>query len=94
LVPVAGQPQRYATVIKTEEKGSDVNLATHLLHDADRNRFEAAVVVSSDSDLAEPMRIVRKELRKMVVVLNPYPETPSLGLRKIAVSLSPSAPRI
>ena len=25
--------QRYAKVIKTEEKGSDVNLATHLLHD-------------------------------------------------------------
>jgi hypothetical protein len=34
LVVPPGQPQQYAKVIKTEEKGSDVNLATHLLHDA------------------------------------------------------------
>ena len=26
-------PQQYAQVIKTEEKGSDVNLAVHLLND-------------------------------------------------------------
>jgi hypothetical protein len=31
LVVPPGQPQKYARVIKTEEKGSDVNLATHLL---------------------------------------------------------------
>ena len=31
LVPVPGTPQKYAMVIKTEEKGSDVNLATHLI---------------------------------------------------------------
>ena len=34
LVALPGQPQQFAKVIKTEEKGSDVNLATHLLHDA------------------------------------------------------------
>jgi hypothetical protein len=33
-VPVPGRRQEYVQVIKTEEKGSDVNLATHLLHDA------------------------------------------------------------
>jgi hypothetical protein len=27
-VPVPGRPQEYVRVIKTEEKGSDVNLAT------------------------------------------------------------------
>ena len=31
IVVAPGQPQTYARVIKTEEKGSDVNLATHLL---------------------------------------------------------------
>ena len=56
LVPVPGQRQQYARVIKTEEKGSDVNLATHLLHDAHRGRFEAAVIVSNDSDRLEPIK--------------------------------------
>ena len=40
-----GQAQQFAKVIKTEEKGSDVNLATHLLHDAHMGRFDVAVVV-------------------------------------------------
>jgi len=38
LAPVPGRPQQYARVIKTEEKGLDVNLATHLLHDAHRGK--------------------------------------------------------
>jgi hypothetical protein len=35
-MPLAYSPpgkQQYPHVIKTKEKGSDVNLATHLLHD-------------------------------------------------------------
>ena len=58
-------------VIKTEEKGSDVNLATHLLHDAHLGRYDLAVLISNDSDLIEPLRIVRNELAKKVGVLNP-----------------------
>jgi uncharacterized LabA/DUF88 family protein len=79
LVSVTGQPQRYARVIKTEEKGSDVNLATHLLHDAHRGPFDVAVVISNDSDLLEPIRIVRRELGKRVGILNPHPK-PSRAL--------------
>jgi hypothetical protein len=30
----------YALVIKHEEKGTDVNIATHLVHDAHNNLFE------------------------------------------------------
>ncbi len=63
--PVLGLPE-YVEVVKAEEKGSDVNLATHLLHDAHRHRFEAAVVISGDSDLLEPVRIVIQELGKPV----------------------------
>jgi len=44
----------YETVLRTEEKGSDVNLAAHLLHDAHRGLIDCAVIVSNDSDLAEP----------------------------------------
>jgi len=74
-----GQPQKYVKVIKTEEKGSDVNLATHLLHDAHRGRFDIGVVVSNDSDLLEPIKIVRRELNKRVGILNPHPN-PSRAL--------------
>lgn len=62
----------YVRIIKTEEKGSDVNLASHLLHDAHLNRFDIAVVISNDSDLCEPIKLVRKDLAKQVGVLNPH----------------------
>jgi hypothetical protein len=79
LVVAPGQPQKYAKVIKTKEKGSDVNLATHLLHDAHMGRFDVAVVISNDSDLLEPMKIVRQELHKQVGILNSHPN-PSRAL--------------
>jgi hypothetical protein len=79
LVVPPGTPQTYAKVIKTEEKGSDVNLATHLLHDAHLGRFDVAVVISNDSDLLEPIKIVRQELHKQVGILNPHPN-PSRAL--------------
>lgn len=64
---------RTVEVIKTEEKGSDVNLATYLLVDAFREDAEAFAVVSNDSDLTEPIRIVCHELGKVVGILNPQP---------------------
>lgn len=67
-------------VIKTEEKGSDVNLATYLLVDAFRNDFDAAVIVSDDSDLTEPIRIVRTELKHHVTVLSPRGRSRELSL--------------
>jgi NYN domain len=58
-----------ATVRKREEKGSDVNVATHLLVDVLEKRIDAAIVVSNDSDLAFPIRIAR--LHVPVGVINP-----------------------
>jgi uncharacterized LabA/DUF88 family protein len=60
-------------VIKTEEKGSDVNLATHLLLDAFQGRCDTAVVISNDSDLAEPIRVAEQHLGIRVGVVNPHP---------------------
>lgn len=60
-------------VIKTEEKGSDVNLATYLLLDSFRQEMDTAVVISNDSDLAEPIRVARAELGMKVGVINPRP---------------------
>lgn len=73
-LPLADPPEngeRYVRVLKTEEKGSDVNLATHLLADGFRDEYEAAVVISNDSDLLEPIRIAKEELGKIVGVLHP-----------------------
>jgi len=59
-------------VVKTEEKGSDVNIASHMLRDAFRGSFDVAVLVTNDSDLIEPIRIVREELGLVVGILNPH----------------------
>jgi len=58
-------------VFCTEEKGSDVNIASHLLLDGMQNAYECAIVVSGDSDLLTPIKMVKTELLKTVGVLNP-----------------------
>jgi uncharacterized LabA/DUF88 family protein len=70
-------------IMRTEEKGSDVNLASHLLRDAFKAEFDTAVVVTNDSDLTEPIRIVTKEFGKPVEVVCPS-NPPARSLRNIA----------
>lgn len=65
--PPAGP--RMALVWDTKEKGSDVNLATYLLLDAFEGLYDTAVVISDDSDLLEPVRVVRERLGKRVGVV-------------------------
>lgn len=60
-------------VIKTEEKGSDVNLATYLLLDAFQRSCDTAVVISNDSDLREPILLARTVLSIKIGVINPHP---------------------
>jgi hypothetical protein len=74
---------RNVEVIKTEEKGSDVNLASFLLADGFRSEYEVAVVLSNDSDLALPIQIVTRELHLPVGLLNPHPRF-SVELSKVA----------
>ena len=62
-------------VIKIEEKGSDVNLATRLVHDAHRDAYEGALVVSNDSDLGEAIRIVIDEIGKPLWLVSPHRKT-------------------
>lgn len=64
--------RRTAEVLKTEEKGSDVNLAVHLLNDCWLDLYECAIVVSNDSDLAEAMRLVKMHRgKKMIGLVKP-----------------------
>ena len=69
--PVAGSPP-VVEVLKTEEKGSDVNIAAHLVNDAHNGSFEVAVLITNDSDLLTPIQIVRRELALRVGIINPY----------------------
>jgi len=57
MMPLAPPESGYIKVIKTEEKGSDVSLATHLLVDGYNDDYEIAVVVSNDSDLLAPIQV-------------------------------------
>ena len=61
-------------VKNTEEKGTDVNLATYLIMDGYEGDYEQALVISNDSDLALPIGMVRNKLRLPVGVVNPNPE--------------------
>jgi hypothetical protein len=75
-----------ATVLvsKTEEKGSDVNLAAHLLIDGFEKRYEAAIVVSNDSDLTMPIHYVRDHLDFEILVINPDRNVTSKSLAAAA----------
>jgi uncharacterized LabA/DUF88 family protein len=68
---VAAPPPEMIEVIKAEEKGSDVNLATHLLLDAFRFDVDVFVVISGDSDLVAPVEALTAQLGKVVAVINP-----------------------
>ena len=73
-----------AQVHTMEEKGSDVNLAAHLLNDAWKDLFEAAVVVSNDTDLITPIRMVSVEQAKPVFVVCPGRWEMSPQLKSVA----------
>ena len=71
-MPLTGiVPIKKVWVDKTEEKGSDVNLATYLLFDAFEGDYEAALIISNDSDLVEPISLVRDKLGRPVGIVNP-----------------------
>ncbi len=89
-MPLAHPPahgSKFAEVIKMEEKGSDVNLATMLLVDAFRGDFEQALLITNDSDLAMPVEVVRSEIKKPVGIAYPCTRpkrVPSAKLRSVA----------
>lgn len=57
------------SVSMREEKGSDVNVATHLLHDVLTGEVDAAIVISNDSDLKLPVQMSRRKVP--VCTVNP-----------------------
>jgi uncharacterized LabA/DUF88 family protein len=69
-----GKRHKFVKVWNTEEKGSDVNLAVHLLNDAWNHEYDCAVLVSNDSDLAEPMRLIKDQFQKSIGIIIPGKE--------------------
>ncbi len=49
----------FVEVFKTEEKGSDVNLATYMMNDAFRKEIEVAVLISNDTDFLAPIKFLK-----------------------------------
>ena len=74
--PVPGLPA-HVLVIDSEEKGTDVNLATRLLVDGFKGEYEQAAVISNDADFAGAMRYVRDGLGLRVTLVNPDPANAS-----------------
>jgi hypothetical protein len=64
--------------LHNEEKGSDVNVASHLLIDIFDKTIEGAIVISNDSDLKFPVAEARR--RVPVGVINPGGGYPAGGL--------------
>ena len=64
--------QESVLVMKSEEKGSDVNLAINLIIDAYENKYEEALVISNDTDLTNAIRYTKKILKKKIYIVNPH----------------------
>ena len=80
----ASPPPATWEVWKTEEKGSDVNMALHILNDAWLDAYDCAVVVSNDSDLCEALSLVKKHHKNKIVGL----VTPGAPERKTSRQLA------
>jgi len=72
LAHPTGSNTNMVEVLDTKEKGSDVNLATHLLADGFNKEYQIAVIVSNDSDLVEPIKFVTNQLHLPIGILHPH----------------------
>lgn len=83
-MPIANTPRNKVTVLKTEEKCTDVSLAVHLVNDGWKNLYDCAVVLSNDGDLLEALKIVHDELKLCIGLITPGKVRTSKSLLKYA----------
>jgi hypothetical protein len=67
-----------------EEKGTDVTLAAHLINDAWKGVYDAAAVISNDTDLVTPIQIVSVERKLPVYIICPGRWSTAPALAKVA----------
>ena len=84
--------QEMVRVLAVEEKGTDVNIAVHLLHDAWLNDYNCAVLVSNDGDFAEALHLVKSDCKKKIGLIRPKKRQQSQKLSKHADFISHITP--
>ena len=68
---------------------SDVNLATHLVKNVFLGLYDVAIVITSDTDLCEPIRVIRDTIGKETRIVRPVSRpgrVPSRGLQAVATT--------
>lgn len=70
----------------SKEKMTDVNIASHLIIDAYKDDFDIAFLISGDSDLVPPVKLVTEAFPKKQIVIVFPPERKSNELKKNATS--------
>ena len=76
-----GDPPQMVMVRRTEEKQTDVHLATRLISDAWANpEVDAVVVVTNDTDQIPALRLVKECLNIPVGIIFPVTNNPSVDL--------------
>nr|DAF74573.1 MAG TPA: NicB-like protein [Caudoviricetes sp.] len=81
-------------VIKTEEKGTDVNLAVQMVADAKDDKFDYALLFSNDSDMAYAVKIAVKDCGKMVGLFVDRHATSFPSLKKNVLHIKKLTPTI
>lgn len=81
-----GSPRK-SHIYKFEEKGSDVNLAAHLVMDAMLDAADLYMVLTNDSDQYEPLRMLSQEHHKNVGLIMPN-RNQSSKLRSLSLPLT------
>lgn len=79
---VDSEDNKTVRVYLPEEKGSDVNLATHLVYEATQDLYDVAVVLTNDTDMSEAFRIVSTDLNKIIILIQAEHVKTANSLRK------------
>ncbi|WP_242203013.1 NYN domain-containing protein [Aestuariivivens insulae] len=69
-----------------EEKMTDVNISVSLIIDAMNNRYDKAILISGDSDLAPPIKAVHDNFNNKHVIVFFPPNRANKAIQKVARS--------
>ncbi|SEG00217.1 NYN domain-containing protein [Halpernia humi] len=64
-----------------KEKMTDVNIATQILIDAFNNKFDMAILISGDSDLVPPLKVINSQFKDKRVFVAFPPKRNSVALK-------------
>jgi len=72
------------TTFVSNEKKTDVNIATEIMVDAFQNSFDTAILVSADADLTAPIVAIRRLFPQKAILVAFPPKRDSYELRTVA----------